>query len=172
MKIKILAALTLSAISTVALGEVNYGIKGGVNLGKSSYNEAAFKDYQVNNVSFFITGYAELPLAKNIALQPGVSLQGKGDKYKFDKNNLDGSATWNIMSIEIPVNAIYYIPTGTSGSFFLGAGPYLGFNISGKQEGKGNIDNWIADGKKDLKFTGSKRDMNPIDANNLNLIYS
>lgn len=164
MKRKTLVALMLCTIGTAALGQVKYGIKGGVNLGKSSYSEAAFKDYQVNNVSFYVTGYGEFPLAKNIALQPGISLQGKGDKYEFNKNNLDGSATWNTMSVEIPVNAIYYIPTGTCGSFFLGTGPYLGFNVSGKQEAKGNIGNWIPDGEKDLKFTGSERDMNLIDA--------
>jgi hypothetical protein len=68
------------------------------------------------------------------------------------------------MSIESPVNAIYYIPTGALGSFFLGAGPYIGFNVSGKQKAQGNIGNWVTDGDKNLKFTGSKRDMNLIDA--------
>lgn len=164
MKRKLLTALALCAFGSVAFGQVNYGIKGGLNLGKSSYSEASFKDYQVNNLSFYITGFAEIALVEKFALQPGVSLQGKGDKYKLDKNGLDGSATWNTMSIEIPVNAVYYIPTGSSGSFFVGAGPYVGFNISGKQKAEGNIGNWVADGEKDLKFTGDKREMNLIDA--------
>lgn len=164
MKREIITLLALCCLNTAAISQVNYGVKGGVNLGKSSYSEANFKDYQTNNVSFYITGYGEFSIAKNTALQPGISLQGKGDKYKFDKNNLDGSVTWSTMSIEIPVNAIYYIPTGISGSFFLGAGPYIGFNVSGKQKAKGNIDNWVSNGSKNLKFTGSKRDMNLIDA--------
>lgn len=44
MKRKTLVALMLCTIGTTALGQVNYGIKGGVNLGKSSYSEAPFKD--------------------------------------------------------------------------------------------------------------------------------
>jgi len=52
--------------------------------------------------------------------------------------------TFNIMSVEVPVNAVYYIPVGPTGRLFLGAGPYLGVNISGTAEADGD--------KQDIEF--------------------
>jgi len=154
------AALLLAA---GAQAQTSYGLKAGVNLGKFSNAPDLVKDYQSNNVSFYVTGFADLPIAPQFSIQPGVSLQGKGNKYKFDGNNLDGSTTTNLMSVEIPVNAVYYIPAG-SGNVFLGAGPYVGFNVSGKSKNKGNLGELGAEGEHDLKFSGDNKNMNLIDA--------
>src|SRR5690606_20837907 len=90
-------------------------------------------------------------------------LQGKGDKYKFDGDGLDGSTSTNVMSIEVPVNAVYYIPAG-SGNVFLGAGPYVGFNVSGKYKGEGSLGDSGFNGEEDLKFSGDDKDLDVIDA--------
>lgn len=144
--------------------QVSYGLKAGVNLGKFSNVASSVEDYQTNNVSFHVTGYADMPVAPNFSVQPGISLQGKGNKFKYDGESLDGSESTNLMSIEIPVNAVYYIPVGYSGSVFLGAGPYVGFNISGKNKIKGSIGDFGTTGESDIKFTGDDKDMNLIDA--------
>ena len=69
-------------------------------------------------------------------------MQGKGGKFKdgdvFDFDGEVESATINSMSVEIPVNLAYYIPAGTAGSVFIGAGPYIGFNVSAQGK-SGNI---------------------------------
>ncbi|MDR2285197.1 MAG: PorT family protein, partial [Sphingobacterium sp.] len=94
-----------------------------------------------------------------------VSLQGKGSKAEETIGSISGKSTINVMSIEVPVNAVYYIPTGASGSVFIGAGPYIGFNVSGKIKGEGSLggDNGVSI-KEDIKF-GSKEDqMKVIDA--------
>src|SRR5690606_6333435 len=65
----------------------------------------------------------------------------------------------SIMSLDIPVNAVAKFPTGGSGNFFIGAGPYVGFGLSGKYKGEdanGKFENDIEFGSgegKDLKRT-------------------
>ncbi|UIR54718.1 PorT family protein [Sphingobacterium sp. SRCM116780] len=151
-------------LSAGVQAQTSYGLKAGVNLGKYSNPSDLEKDFQKNNTSFYVTGFADLPVGTNFSIQPGVSLQGKGNKMQYDGDGSNGSSTTNVMSIEIPVNAVYYIPTGTSGSVFLGAGPYLGFNVSGKTKVKGNIGGGTAEGNYDLKFSGDDKDMKVIDA--------
>ena len=159
--------LSFGAVVLLAAGaqaQVSYGLKAGVNLGKFSNQSDMAKDYQTNNVSFFVTGFADLPVATNFSVQPGVSLQGKGNKFKYDGDGLDGKSTTNVMSIEIPVNAVYWIPTGASGSVFLGAGPYVGFNVSGKQKFEGNLGELGGEGESDINFGGGDDEMKVVDA--------
>ncbi|MBD1422144.1 porin family protein [Sphingobacterium chuzhouense] len=158
--------LSLGAAVLLAAGaqaQTSWGLKAGVNLGKYSNAPDGAKDYQKMNTSFYVTGYADLPVAPNFSVQPGLSLQGKGDKYSFDGDNLDGSSTTNVMALEVPVNAVYYIPTGYSGSVFLGAGPYVGYSLSGKQKIKGNIGGTQAEGEYDIDFSGDDKHQKPFD---------
>lgn len=155
--------LSFGAVVLLAAGaqaQVSYGLKAGVNLGKYSN----FGDDQKNNTSFHVTGFADLPVATNFSIQPGVSLQGKGTKFYENYEGIaDAEFTRNVMSVEIPVNAVYWIPAG-SGSVFLGAGPYIGFNVSGKDKLKGNLGDYSGVTDWDLDFSGDDKDMNLIDA--------
>ncbi len=159
--------LSFGAVVLLAAGaqaQTSYGLKAGVNLGKYSNVPTGLDDYQKNNVSFYVTGFADIPVAPQFSIQPGVSLQGKGAKYEASGDNVSGSMTQNVMSIEVPVNAVYYIPAG-SGNVFLGAGPYVGFNISGKNKWDGSFgDVEASSGDRKLKFSGDNKDMNLIDA--------
>lgn len=158
--------LSIGAAFLLAAGaqaQTSYGLKAGVNLGKYSNVDESLKDFQKNNVSFYVTGFADIPVAPQFSIQPGVSLQGKGSKFESSGDNSDGSVTRNVMSVEVPVNAVYYIPAG-SGNVFLGAGPYVGFNISGKDKVKGNLGGFGGEGENDIKFSGDNKDMNLIDA--------
>lgn len=159
--------LSFGAVVLLAAGaqaQTSYGLKAGVNLGKYSNVPTNFEDYQKNNVSFYVTGFADIPVAPQFSIQPGVSLQGKGAKYEASGDNGSGSMTQNVMSIEVPVNAVYYIPAG-AGNVFLGAGPYVGFNISGKQKWDGSFGGVEASsGDRKMEFSGDDKDMNLIDA--------
>ncbi|MCL7987359.1 PorT family protein [Sphingobacterium sp. lm-10] len=160
---KVLLTLGVAMLlAGAAQAQVSYGLRGGVNLGKISN----LGDNQSNNTSFHVTGYADLPVAPNFSIQPGLSLQGKGTR--FDSGNREGfaSGNWsrNTMSLEIPVNAVYYIPTGYSGSIFLGAGPYVGFNLSGRDRFRGDVAGITGETERSLSFSGDDRDMNVIDA--------
>jgi hypothetical protein len=163
MKIKnILLAGAAIMLSSTSFAQVSYGIKAGVNLNKTNYENFPADFKQKNYLSYFITGYAEFGLANNFALQPGVSLQGKGDKYTKDGET---AATWDVMSVEVPVNLLYYIPTGESGSVFLGAGPYVGFNIAGKNKVESIGTPYFGTiGESDIKFSGNEKTQNLVDA--------
>ncbi len=162
--------LSLGAALLMAAGaqaQVSYGIKAGVNLAKMSNFDNA-----KNNTGFYVTGFADLPVAPQFSIQPGVSLQNKGMKFNESETvgGIKGEITnkTSIMSLEVPVNAVYYIPTGASGSVFLGAGPYVGFNLSGKNKWDvaTSAGQWEGgkSGKEDIKF-GSKEDqMKVVDA--------
>lgn len=165
MKMKrISLALMALLASSVSIAQTSYGIKAGVNLNQSTLDDAPYKDYKTFLPSFYITGYADIKLKGDFSVQPGISLQGKGDKYKFDGDGMDGKASWDVMTIEIPVNFVYYIPTGAAGDLFIGAGPYVAANISGKSKLEGTVTGWGPTGEKDMKFTGDDRDQNLIDA--------
>lgn len=65
------------------------------------------------------------------------------------------------MSIEIPVNAVYYVPVG-NGDIFLSAGPYLGYNIGGKIKNSSSNSNTTR--SEDVSFSGDNKMMNRWDA--------
>lgn len=155
--------LTLGVAMAMAAGvqaQTGYGIKAGVNLGEYSNMPSG----QSVNTSFYVTGYADLPVAPNFSIQPGISLQGKGTKYDYKDGSVSADITRNVMSIEIPVNAVYYIPTGESGKFFVGAGPYIGFNVSGRDKAKAITGSLNFSDDQKLKLSGSNKDLNVIDA--------
>jgi len=111
--------------------ELGYGIKAGVNLPTYRYSDGNSSTDTKSSTNFHITGYLDAPITSNFYIQPGVSLQGKGAKLV---DNDYGTVTQNTMWIEVPVNAVLKFPTGYAGNFFVGAGPYLAFGISGKNK--------------------------------------
>ncbi|WP_316827315.1 outer membrane beta-barrel protein [Pedobacter miscanthi] len=126
-----------------------FGIKAGVNLSKfhaGGDNAAsnAYNDNVKNNVGFNVTAFGDFGVGNNFFIQPGISLQNKGAKGEsvstITGNNTTITTTTtgktNLMAIEVPINAVFRIPTGDAGAIQISAGPYIGFNISGKDKGE------------------------------------
>jgi len=161
----ILSTLAISVLSVVAVNaQTSYGIKTGVNLGKlSNHDEQGF------NPSYFVTGFADISLSTQFSIQPGISLQGKGAKqigrgYSYSQDaTKDYKAELNTMSIEIPVNLVFYVPVGT-GDVYLSTGPYIGYNIAGKVKEKGWAESASGERKRDVTFSGKNKMVNRIDA--------
>ncbi|NII85526.1 MULTISPECIES: outer membrane beta-barrel protein [unclassified Pedobacter] len=138
---------------TKMTGETSrFGIKAGVNLSKfhagGDDNAAnAFNDNAKNNVGFNVTAFGDFGVGNNFFIQPGVSLQNKGNKFESTGTSTVGNNTitttssikTNLMAIEVPINAVFRIPTGDAGAVQISAGPYIGFNISGKDKGQTTI---------------------------------
>src|SRR5690606_1384050 len=124
MKKKLILLGIVPLLIASVQAQVHYGIKAGLNLAKYTYKENnIIGDYIKMKPSVYVTGYADLSVAPNLSIQSGVSLQGKGFKMEVDMEESSASESRNIMSIDIPINAVYYISTGASGSVFVGAGP-------------------------------------------------
>lgn len=150
--------LTLGAAFILAAGaqaQTSWGLKAGVNLPKLSFSGNDVSMSTKSSTNFYVTGYADLPVASNFSIQPGLSLQGKGGKFSDDKLDKDFETKTDLMYLEVPVNAVYYIPAG-SGNVFIGAGPYAGIGLSGKYK--------VGDVKTDVEWgSGTDKDLKRFD---------
>ncbi|WP_443944468.1 porin family protein [Pedobacter sp. AW1-32] len=153
------------AQNTMSGSSTRFGLKAGVNL--SSYSGSGFydQDYK-SNVGFNVTAFGDFGVGNNFFIQPGVSLQNKGAKLEsvttVGSTTTTGTMKQNVMAIEVPVNAVLRIPTGDAGAVQISAGPYIGFNISGKNKYEGTFTTpgttATSTGEEDLNFGSSNTD--------------
>ena len=71
-----------------------------------------------------IGAIADLGLNEKLYVQPGVF-------YLMNGCNIVGGGTYNINTVEIPVNIVYKSGQEGGNRFYFGVGPYIGYNISG-----------------------------------------
>ena len=91
----------------------------------------------------------DVPLSSNNRwyLQPGIMYMEKGRKYYMRNDTVTSMTTDTISSaynlginyIDIPLNLTYKMPLSKKASFFLSAGPYIGFFYNGKQKNETRI---------------------------------
>lgn len=166
---KLLLSTAVLLFTTAAFAQTTrIGIKGGVNLSKYNYkgsnNDANINGNTKDNLGFNLTGFADLGVAKNFFIQPGISLQNKGTKSESVAGGTTFTSTDNTMTIDIPVNAVYSIPTGNIGAVQLSAGPYIGFAIAGQRKTETAGQAGSVTTKNDLKFGNTiNDDVNPLD---------
>jgi len=147
-KLLLSATILFGSIGAFAQGGLGYGLRAGVNIPKYSFENGSSE----SNTGFFVTGYLDAPISPNFSIQPGLSLQNKGGKESVSSGSSSGEFKQSIMSLDIPVNLVAKLPTGGSGNFFVGAGPYVGFGLSGKNKIKGNVGDLGTEGETDVKF--------------------
>ncbi|WP_286842935.1 MULTISPECIES: porin family protein [Sphingobacterium] len=148
-KLVLSAAILFGSLGAFAQGGLGYGLRAGVNIPKYSLDNESTQ----SNTGFFVTGYLDAPVSPYFSIQPGLSLQNKGGKWTPASSS---EIKESVMSLDIPVNLVAKLPTGGSGNFFIGAGPYVGFGLSGKRKGEigeGNIKI-----ERDLNFGSNEND--------------
>ena len=161
--------LIISGILLMVVGakaQTSFGLKAGVNFAKFSGGEDV-----KNKSSFQGTAFVDIPISKDVSFQPGLSLQSKGYKARVNPKEYygdefplaKGTSTVDVLSLEIPMNFLYYMPSGP-GKFFIGAGPYIGLNLSGKAKLKGTEEGTTLEIKNNIKFSGTDKEMNQLDA--------
>lgn len=144
-KLILSASAVLFGLGAFAQAPMGYGIKAGVNLPNYHYSSSGNTFDTKASTNFHITGYLDAPVSNSVWIQPGISLQGKGAKFDFGNT---GTYTENTMWIEVPVNAVAKFYTGDAGNFYIGAGPYAAFGISGKR----NYSSSFGQAETDFKF--------------------
>jgi hypothetical protein len=157
-KTLLLALITIAfAIGSRAQETTTFGIRAGVNF--QNLNGKDYNDDDLENkmkTGFHIGANAEIPVASDFYLQPGVLFSTKGAINKDDED-----IRWNLSYIEVPINFLYKPALGT-GKLLLGVGPYVAFGIGG------SVKNF--DGKKiDLKF---ENEISASQAADLNTAYA
>lgn len=141
MKKNLLLLAAAIGFATASYAQTSYGVKAGVTFPKMTISGGSVSYTSDAATGFYLTGYADVPVANNFSFQPGISLQNKGGKFTSDEyidfDTDAASGTVNLMYIEVPLNFVYYIPAGT-GNLFLGAGPYAAYGVSVKAK-SGNM---------------------------------
>jgi len=150
--------LTSGAIAQSTSGTtsgIKYGIKAGVNLATISISE---DDDLKSITSFQIGGTVDIPVGTSFSVQPGISLSGKGFKFKGNDSGDSYKDQTDVMYLEIPVNAIYKI-----GGIYLGAGPYAAFALSGKNKWEETYEGETEKGDEKIKFGSGDDEMKASD---------
>lgn len=127
-----LALLSIGGMAqtqTVVAGGTTFGIRAGVNL-QNLNGKAADGDRLENKLvpRFNVGVNAEIPVATDFYLQPGLSFATKGAKYE---SGLTGDDKLTLSYIELPINFLYK-PTLGAGKLLIGFGPYVAYGIGGK----------------------------------------
>ena len=121
--------------TTVSSGGTTFGLRAGVNF-QNLNGEAAGNDLDNKlKVGFNVGVNAEIPIADEFYIQPGLLFTTKGAKADNDDDT-----KVNINYLELPINFLYKPVLGT-GKLLLGFGPYAGYAIGGKiKSGDNDID--------------------------------
>lgn len=146
MKSKVL----LLALATTALAltskaqdaaKTTFGVRAGVNFANQN-GEVGGTDLDFKMKTGFNIGVnAEIPVASEFYLQPGLLFSTKGAKQEIDGS--DDDLKFNVSYLEIPISFLYK-PTLGSGKLILGVGPYVGIAVGGKMK--------MGDEDADIKF--------------------
>ena len=139
--------LLLSIAALHAHSQVRLGIFGGPH--SSSVIEkndlpgwdTTTKKHYTNSSGIHIGIMADIPMGGRFYFQPGISYTAKGNKYALKNDSVKATLTdtvyYNkrliINYIEIPFYVTYKLPLTAShkSSFFISAGPYVGFYYNG-----------------------------------------
>ena len=128
MKTKaLLLALATTALVVNAKAQTTFGIRAGVNFQNINGEDPDGDDLDFKlKTGFHIGANAEIPVAPDFYVQPGVLFSTKGAKSKIDDD-----AKIKLSYIEVPINFLYK-PVLGSGKLLLGIGPYVAFAVGGK----------------------------------------
>ncbi len=141
-----LALLSYNGIAqtqTVTAGGTTFGIRAGVNFQNLNGKDATGDKLENKLVPRFHAGVnAEIPIAPDFYVQPGLLFSTKGAKIEDGLTNDDKV---NLSYIELPVNLLYK-PVLGSGRLLLGFGPYVAYGLGGKYK--------TSLGDADVKFKG------------------
>jgi hypothetical protein len=117
------AALVLGVTAT-ASAQVRFGVKAGLNLANVMFDGEDDQDTKMLP-SFHAGGVLEFGLTEMVGLSAGLQVSGKGFKISED----DFEAKSNPIYLQVPL-AVYYQSSG----LYIGAGPYVGFGLFGKNK--------------------------------------
>src|SRR5687768_33723 len=127
MKTKaLLLALATTALAFSTKAQTTFGIRAGVNFQNINGEDPDGDDLDFKLKTGFNIGVnAEIPVAPDFYVQPGVLFSTKGAKSKVDDD-----AKVKLSYIEVPINFLYKPVLGT-GKLLLGIGPYVAFAVGG-----------------------------------------
>lgn len=114
--------------------QTEFGLRVGVNAPSYAYGDLEALSSAKSILSFYVAGYVDARIGKNLHLYPEVSLQGKGARI-VKSGELGGSEiVQRVNWVDFAFNFLHKSPLATLGAFYVGAGPYLGFAMNGENK--------------------------------------
>lgn len=121
--------------ATTASAQIQFGLKGGVNVTNMSLNKEVLD--ASNRAGFFVgpTVKFTLPII-GLGIDASALYDQREAKVAFDgtEDVPGGEQTIKHRQIAIPINLRYGVGLGDAASLFLFAGPQFGFNIGDKEQ--------------------------------------
>ena len=155
LKKTFLMLLCSSAVLVATAQKSGVILKGGLNSANVSVSSDGDVEDAKSITSFHVGAVADISLAKIIYLQPGILFTGKGSKTQTGQQS-DANyyrATSNPYYVEVPVNLVFKLPLGERSKVFVGAGPYLGIGVAGKNKAEGRYLGMEFDVENDIEFS-------------------
>ena len=130
-KILIISAIALFGLTAVNAQEVEFGIKGGINLATITGDDTDDLD---GRTSFHVGVVAEIAISDKFSVQPELLYSSQGatseDSYTEEGFNVKEEVTVKLDYINLPIIAKYYVADG----FSIEAGPQIGFLMNSELE--------------------------------------
>lgn len=164
-KLLFLSLLLIAAYTTSA--QVSFGVQGGVVLSNVSADQSdfTFESKPKSRFSWQAGLMADVPFGEGgFRLLPELKFVSKGFKASEDVAGL-GAVTGNVglSYIELPVNLGYALDLGGA-QLLVGAGPYLGFGLSGKAKYEVSIAGAGSQSvEEDIKFGSAEDQLKAFD---------
>jgi hypothetical protein len=127
-----------------------FGLKGGVNFANMSFSSSGYNVSPKSIVGFHFGPVADFKLSESLCFNTGILYSLKG----FKMEATDESMSLKLNYLEIPLNLAYNFSISETSKFFIQAGPYLGYALSGKSK-YGDVSesiNFKKDGMKRFDF--------------------
>lgn len=152
-KVILLAAATV--VATVSFSQVRFGAQVIGNAGSVSASSEDVPNFKKSMATGFGAGVvAEFPLQNNLSLRSSLNFLQKKSSVEFTPIAGKTSTIKSTLNfVELPVNLVYSIPTNGS-SIYFGAGPSVGYGISGKMKYQG----YMIDDGGDATFVNETAD--------------
>ncbi len=162
--ILIAAGFLFGSAAFAQVGTTKWGIRAGVNLAKYRVSNGDEAVSSSNSTNFQVTGYADVPVGSYFWVQPGISLQGKGGKWESD-DIANVKRENSTLEIGVPVNLVAKLPIAQGTNFYMGAGPYISYAVSGRQKSSASVAGASGSSERDIEFGNSNGDdLRPFDA--------
>jgi len=135
---KVFLLATATVLATAGFSQVRFGAQVIGNASNVSTSSAGVSNFKKSIAPGFGAGLvAELPLQSNFSVRSSLNFLQKKSNVEFSP--VSGKKTkvkTTLNYVELPVNLVYKIPMNGMSVYF-GAGPSVGYGISGKMKYEG-----------------------------------
>lgn len=138
MKNFIFLLLIFFTLSIVKAQDISYGLKAGINYGKTKSSESDYNKYIDPVIGPHFGVFADICITEKFSVQPELLYSNVGFKISGNTDYMGYEYKGKLNYLSIPIMAKYNIKDG----FYLEAGPYFGYLLSAKEteEFTGNVE--------------------------------